>query len=82
MSEATEMTCQELVEVVTDYLEGSLSAADRQRFENHLSGCGGCRAYLEQMRVTISLTGALRADAMPDDVREELLAAFREWKVR
>ena len=74
------MPCQELVEVITDYLEGTLSPEERLRFEEHLAGCDGCRAYLEQMRVTIRLTGALKTDSIPEGVREQLLTAFRDWK--
>jgi anti-sigma factor RsiW len=79
MTELREMPCQELVEVITDYLEGALSREDRRRFDEHLAGCSGCRAYLEQMRTTIRLTGALKTDSIPEGVRERLLAAFRDW---
>ena len=77
-----EMTCQELVEVITAYLEGKLSAAERARFEAHLSGCDGCRTYLDQMRQTIRLVGALSEEDIPDDARDKLLDVFRAWKVR
>lgn len=80
MSETTDMRCQELVEVITDYLEGALSPRERVRFEEHLAVCDACRTYLEQMRATIQLTGALKTDSIPDRVREQLLAAFREWR--
>jgi anti-sigma factor RsiW len=80
MSQLEEMPCQELVEVITDYLDGALSPQDRLRFEEHLALCRGCRNYLEQMRLTISLTGALKTDSIPDGVRDQLLAAFRDWK--
>jgi anti-sigma factor RsiW len=75
-----ELTCRELVEVVTDYLEGALPPLDRARFERHLAGCGGCSAYLEQMRATIRLTGRLTEDSVPGPAMEPLLLAFREWK--
>ena len=74
------MSCRELVELITDYLEGSLDAADRRRFEEHLTVCPGCRNYLEQMRATVRLTGALRAETIAPRMREELLEAFKEWK--
>jgi anti-sigma factor RsiW len=80
MSDTQELACQELVEVVTDYLDGRLEPADRRRFEAHLAICPGCRNYLEQMRATIRLTGALRAEAIPAGLRTELLEAFRGWK--
>ena len=82
MSEVDEMACQELVEVITEYLENTLSAEDRQRFEEHLAGCAGCRNYLEQMRTTIRLTGALRADAIPLELREQFLGVLKSVKRR
>jgi hypothetical protein len=75
-----EMTCQELVELVTDYLEDALPDYDRLRFEDHLMGCTGCRRYLEQMRLTIRVVGQLRDDDLSPKARDDLLAAFRTWK--
>jgi anti-sigma factor RsiW len=77
MSVAT-ISCQELVELVTDYLEGRLSRADRKRIDSHLSGCDGCTAYLDQLRATIRLTGRLREEDIAPELRERLLDAFRE----
>lgn len=79
MTEA-DLTCRELVEIVTDYLEGRLPPRDRMRFEDHVLVCEGCTAYVEQMRETIRLTGALRTADVPAEVEEELLRAFRGWK--
>ena len=76
----TAMACQELVEVITEYLEGALDAGDRRRFERHLSECPGCRNYLEQMRATIRLAGGLRAETLSAGTRQELLDAFRGWR--
>jgi anti-sigma factor RsiW len=75
------LPCQELVELVTDYLEGTLPPVDRERFDLHLAGCDGCTAYLEQMRTTIRLTGRLRAEDMGDAARAALTEAFRAWRV-
>lgn len=72
-----EMPCQELVEVVTDYLEGALPTEDLARFEEHLAECGPCREYLAQFRRTISVVGRVDAAALPEHSREQLLAAFR-----
>ncbi|MBI4261339.1 MAG: zf-HC2 domain-containing protein [Actinobacteria bacterium] len=69
--------CVDVVEIVTDYLEGALSPADRARFDTHLDGCQGCRAYLEQMRRTIDISGRLSEEEIPDEIRESLLVAFR-----
>ena len=75
-----QMTCKELVELVTDYLEGSLSEAVRARMEQHLSACEGCSNYMEQMRQTIRLTGQLREEALTPQQREDLFHLFRNWK--
>lgn len=74
------MTCQELVELVTDYLEDALQSEQRERFEEHLSVCPGCADYLQQMRLTIQATGAISEDSLEPQTREALLSAFRNWK--
>ena len=74
------LSCQELVELVTDYLEGTLPRRQRRRFEQHLSVCDACTTYLAQMRSTIALTGRLRAEDLDPDAEAELLAAFRGWR--
>jgi putative zinc finger protein len=75
-----ELSCRELVELVTDYFEDALSRRDRKRFDRHISGCDGCTAYLEQMRGTIRATGMLTEEQVPEEARGELLGAFRGWK--
>jgi predicted anti-sigma-YlaC factor YlaD len=80
MNGADEMTCKELVELVTDYFEGALSAADKARFELHLQGCSGCRNYMEQMRETVRLTGKVTEESLSPVAQEELLSIFRGWK--
>lgn len=75
-----ELTCRELVELVTEYLEGALPAAARARFEAHLAQCAGCTNYVEQARLTIQLTGQLTEDSLSPAAREELLRIFRDWK--
>jgi anti-sigma factor RsiW len=74
-----EMPCQELVELVTAYLDGGLSRRDRRRFEAHIRGCEHCTAYVEQIRVMISATGRLTEDDIPPEQRDQLIAAFRGW---
>lgn len=71
------MPCVELVELVTDYLEGALGAGDRRRVEAHLGQCEGCRAYVDQLRQTIGAVGHLAPEALADAMRAELLEAFR-----
>jgi predicted anti-sigma-YlaC factor YlaD len=75
-----ELTCQELVEIVSDYLEGALPEEDRERFDAHLQECEGCRRYLDQMRTTIRVVGTLTEDVLDPNARDELLLVFREWK--
>ena len=71
------MTCQQVVEIITDYLEGALSESLREDLERHLMVCPGCAAYLDQMRGTIRLTGSLTADQVPIEMMSTLLDAFR-----
>lgn len=80
MADSNEMSCKELVEVITDYLEGTLPSADRVRFEQHLGECEGCMNYLEQMKVSVQVLGRLSEGSIPPQAREELLEAFRNWK--
>ena len=79
MSPVDEMSCQELVELVTDYLEDALSETEQVRFEEHLGTCPHCGNHIEQMTVTIGALGRLRADQLDGDARDELLTAFRDW---
>ena len=73
------LSCQELVELVTDYLENALPSVEREWFEQHLDECGNCREYLGQMRTTIELTGQLTPESLSPEAERELLAAFRHW---
>ena len=75
-----EMPCQELVEVITDYLESALPERDRIRFEEHLEVCAKCREYVEQFRRTITAVGSVREEQLDPDVRDGLMAAFRGWR--
>jgi anti-sigma factor RsiW len=76
------MTCRQVVELMTDYLEGVLSQADRARFEQHLEGCDGCRAYLAQLRMTRTVLGRLGVEPVPEAIQRDLMEAFRGWKSR
>jgi anti-sigma factor RsiW len=76
-----ELRCKELVELITDYLEGTLPPADRARFEHHLAGCDGCHAYLDQMRETVAALGRLPPESLSPEAESKLLAAFRDWRV-
>jgi anti-sigma factor RsiW len=74
-----ELACQEVVELVTAYLEDVLDPGDRERFEEHLVFCDGCQNYLEQMRMTARLTGRVE-DELPAELQAQLLDAFRDWR--
>jgi anti-sigma factor RsiW len=78
--EAVALTCRELVELVTDYLEGGLSPSDRARFDEHLAACEGCTAYLDQMRRTLGLVGRLSERSVSVEAREALRGAFGDWR--
>ena len=74
------MNCRELVELVTDYLEGKLPSDDVARFEVHIATCEGCTGYLEQMQKTIQITGLIHPDDITKEQYNHLLAIFRDWK--
>jgi anti-sigma factor RsiW len=73
------LACKELVELITEYLEGTLPRRLRKRVEKHLGVCDGCTAYLEQMRFMIQTAGRLTEESLPEPMKAELVAAFRDW---
>ena len=77
---AEDLTCADLVELVTDYFDGALVEPDRERFEEHIVFCAGCENYLEQMRTTVDVVGWLTEADLGPAMADELLAAFRGWK--
>jgi anti-sigma factor RsiW len=81
MADGTAISCQEVVEVITDYLEGKLSAENAAIFEAHLELCDGCRWYLDQMRTTIAAVGRIEDEEIPPELRGTVLAAFRNRRV-
>ena len=80
MIDTEALSCQELVELVTDYLEGALEERDLRAFEAHLANCDGCTEYLEQMRTTIRVVGTLTPNDLTHAAETVLLKAFRDWK--
>jgi anti-sigma factor RsiW len=74
------VTCSEIVELVTEYLEGSLSPEDATLVEQHLNFCDGCVWYVDQMRTTIATVGRIEEKELSPDVRDRLLTAFRDWR--
>jgi anti-sigma factor RsiW len=75
-----ELTCQEVVELVTEYLSHAMPANDRVRFEQHLLTCPPCTAYLGQLKATIDLAGGLHGGALAPEVERDLMGLFRRWK--
>jgi anti-sigma factor RsiW len=75
-----EIICKQVVELVTEYLEGALPAHDRTRFEEHLELCEGCQIYVDQMRDTIRVTGVLSRESVSEEAIAELCRAFRDWR--
>jgi anti-sigma factor RsiW len=71
------LSCREFVELVTDYVEGTLDAATRERFEHHLGLCPGCDVYLRQMEETAARLGHIPAESLSPEAQATLLAAFR-----
>ena len=77
---AEHVTCQEVVELVSDYLDQALAAEEASLFEQHVNFCDGCDWYLDQMRSTVATVGRITEQDVPDETRERLLSAFREWR--
>jgi anti-sigma factor RsiW len=76
----TGLSCEELVELVSDYCDDTLAAEQRREVEQHLAVCRGCTHHVEQMRLTIKAVQSLREESLPPPAREELLELFREWR--
>jgi anti-sigma factor RsiW len=75
-----DLVCQQAVELVTDYLEGTLSRRERRRFEAHLRACPNCTAYLEQIKATIALSGAVEPEDLTPEAQDELKDLYRRWR--
>ena len=77
---ADHITCQEVVELVNDYLERALPPDETTVFEQHLNFCDGCDWYVEQLKRTVETVGEIREEDVPAEAKERLLGAFRDWK--
>jgi anti-sigma factor RsiW len=75
-----DLVCQQAVELVTEYLEGTLSRRDRRRFEAHLAACANCAAYVEQIKTTIWLSGTIEPDELSPEARADLMNLYRRWR--
>ena len=78
----TEIPCQQVVELISDYLEGALSGRARRRLEHHLAGCPHCSAYLAQMRETLRLTGRLVPEDLTPEMQQEFSEVYRLWRAQ
>jgi Putative zinc-finger len=74
------VSCQQVVELVTDYVERALPSDQTALFEQHLNFCDGCVWYVDQIRTTIAGVGRIEEEDIPPETREQLLTAFRDWK--
>jgi predicted anti-sigma-YlaC factor YlaD len=74
------ISCQEVVELVSDYLEQALPSEEAAVFEQHLNFCEGCVVYVDQVRTTVAGAGELRAEEVPPEVKDKLMSAFRDWR--
>ena len=77
---ADHLSCQEVVELVTEFLDESLPAEDASLFEQHLNFCEGCVWYVDQLRTTVETVGEIREEQIPPEAKERLLGAFRDWR--
>jgi anti-sigma factor RsiW len=75
-----DLVCQQAIELMTDYLEGTLTRRQRRRLEAHLAACPNCSGYLEQIRITIVVTGTVDVDALPPTAVDELTELYRRWR--
>ena len=82
MYTSDQFVCRDLVELVTEYFEGTLAPEDRARFEMHLDDCPPCVTYVDQMRQTLRAIGRLDEEAVTPEAREALLSAFRDWRAQ
>ena len=80
MSDGTPMDCNEVVELVTAYLDGALDLHTRARFDIHLTECDGCDNYLQQLQTTVDVLGKVRGDDIEPAFRDRLMTAFRDWR--
>jgi anti-sigma factor (TIGR02949 family) len=76
------VTCSEVVELVTEYLDRTLPPGDATLVEQHLNFCEGCLWYVDQIRTTVATVGRIEPEEVPDDMRDRLLTAFRDWRRR
>ena len=79
-SDSINLSCRQVTDLVTNYVEGALPKNERLAFEQHVAICPPCRAYFAQMRTVVQVAGSLHEDDLPESVRANLVSAFRRWK--
>jgi anti-sigma factor RsiW len=77
---ADHLSCREVVELVTDHLDGALSAEEVALFEQHLNFCEGCVWYVEQIKTTVDVLGEIREEDLPPEAKDRLMTVFRDWR--
>jgi anti-sigma factor RsiW len=77
---ADHLSCREVVELVTDHLDGALSAEEVALFEQHLNFCEGCVWYVEQIKTTVDVLGEIREENLPPEAKDRLMTVFRDWR--
>jgi predicted anti-sigma-YlaC factor YlaD len=75
-----DLVCQQAVELVTDYLEGTLSRRDARRFEAHLEACDGCEEYLRQVQTTNRVLGSVQPEDLAPETRQGLMELYRQFR--
>jgi anti-sigma factor RsiW len=75
-----DLLCQQAIELLTEYLEGNLSRGQKRRLERHLLACPNCSNYLEQIRITVRLTGAMEAEELAPGAVDDLTELYRRWR--
>jgi Putative zinc-finger len=73
-------TCQEVVDLAAEYVEGAMGLSEATLFELHLNSCNGCSTFIDQIRATASLAGQLSENQVPEEMKAKLLTAFRDWR--
>jgi anti-sigma factor RsiW len=80
MQTEDELSCQQVVELITDYLEHTLLPEVRERLEAHVTECPGCESYIEQMQLTIDMLHQIARESVFSATKQELLQLFHDWK--
>jgi anti-sigma factor RsiW len=76
------LTCQQLVELITDYVEGALDEQRHADVVRHLSECDDCLRYVAQLQQTERVLASIQAPTLSSDDRAALIAAYRDWCAR